>query len=101
MAKSIKANEEIETTYRSIREIVGSPSLKVIVDKILTKETTYNESLAQIYELEKLNEVYDKDIEQLEAKLKLLKNERKKMIFCFKNDIFVTLLMSLSWDKSA
>lgn len=76
MAKSIKANEEIETTYRSIREIVGSPSLKVIVDKILTKETTYNESLAQIYELEKLNEVYDKDIEQLEAKLKLLKNEQ-------------------------
>ena len=32
--------------------------------------------MAQIYELEKLNEVYDKDIEQLEAKLKLLKNEQ-------------------------
>ena len=76
MAKSLKENEEIETTYRSIREIVGSPSLKVIVDKILTKEVTYNNSLAKINELENLNEVYDKDIEQLEHKLKLLKNEQ-------------------------
>ena len=76
MAKSLKENEEIETTYRSIREIVGSPSLKVIVDKILTKETTYNDSLAQINELENLIEVYNKDIEQLESKLKLLKNEQ-------------------------
>ena len=76
MAKSLKENEEIETTYRAIREIVGSPSIKVIVDKILTKETTYNDSLAQIYELENLIEVYNKDIEQLEQKLKLLKNEQ-------------------------
>ena len=76
MAKSLKENEEIETTYRSIREIVGSPSLKIIVDKILTKETTYNDSLAQINEFENLIEVYNKDIEQLESKLKLLKNEQ-------------------------
>ena len=76
MAKSLKENEEIESTYRSIREIVGSPSLKVIVDKILTKETTYNDSLAQVNELENLIEVYNKDIEQLESKLKLLKNEQ-------------------------
>ena len=76
MAKSLKENEEIESTYRSIRDIVGSPSLKVIVDKILTKETTYNDSLAQINELENLIEVYNKDIEQLESKLKLLKNEQ-------------------------
>ena len=76
MAKSIKENEEIESTYRSIREIVGSPSLKVIVDKILTKETTYNDSLSQINELENLIDVYNKDIEQLEHKLKLLKNEQ-------------------------
>ena len=76
MAKSLKENEEIETTYRAIREIVGSPSLKVIVDKILTKETTYNDSLAKINELENLIEVYNKDIEQLEHKLKLLKNEQ-------------------------
>ena len=76
MAKSLKENEEIETTYRSIREIVGSSSLKIIVDKILTKETTYNDSLAQINELENLIEVYNKDIEQLESKLKLLKNEQ-------------------------
>ena len=76
MAKSLKENEEIESTYRSIREIVGSPSLRVIVDKILTKETTYNDSLAQINELENLIDVYNKDIEQLEHKLKLLKNEQ-------------------------
>ena len=76
MAKSLKENEEIESTYRSIREIVGSPSLKVIVDKILTKETTYNDSLAQISELENLIDVYSKDIEQLERKLKGLKNEQ-------------------------
>ena len=76
MAKSLKENEEIESTYRSIREIVGSPSLKVIVDKILTKETTYNDSLAQISELENLIDVYSKDIDQLERKLKGLKNEQ-------------------------
>ena len=76
MAKSLKENEEIESTYRSIREIVGSPSLKVIVEKILTKETTYNDSLAQINELENLIDVYNKDIEQLERKLKVLKNEQ-------------------------
>ena len=76
MAKSLKENEEIELTYRSIREIVGSPSLKVIVDKILTKETTYNDSLAKINELENLIDVYNKDIDQLENKLKILKNEQ-------------------------
>ena len=36
----------------------------------------YNDSLAQINELENLIEVYNKDIEQLESKLKLLKNEQ-------------------------
>ena len=76
MGKSLRENEVIETTYRDIRDIVGSPSLKVIVDKILTKETTYNESLAQIHELENQIEVYDKDIEELKIKLKLLKNEQ-------------------------
>jgi hypothetical protein len=76
MAKSLKENEEIELTYRGIREIVGSPSLKVIVDKILTKETTYNDSLSKINELENLIDVYNKDIDQLEHKLKLLKNEQ-------------------------
>ena len=76
MGKSLRENEEIETTYRAIRDIVGSPSLKTIVDKILTKEITYNESLAQIFELENQIEVYDKDIEELKLKLKLLKNEQ-------------------------
>ena len=76
MGKSLRENEIIETTFRDIRDIVGSPSLKVIVDKILTKETTYNESLAQIHELENQIEVYDKDIEELKNKLKLLKNEQ-------------------------
>ena len=76
MAISLKENEEIELTYRGIREIVGSPSLKVIVDKILTKETTYNDSLSKINELENLIDVYNKDIDQLEHKLKLLKNEQ-------------------------
>ena len=76
MAKSLKENEEIELTYRGIREIVGSPSLKVIVDKILTKETTYNDSLSKINELGNLIDVYNKDIDQLEHKLKLLKNEQ-------------------------
>ena len=46
------------------------------MDKILTKEITYNDSLSKINELENLNEVYEKDIEQLEHKLKLLKNEQ-------------------------
>ena len=44
-----------------------------MVDKILTKKTNYNESLAKINELQNQIEVYDKDIAELEIKLKLLK----------------------------
>ena len=36
-----------------------------MVDKILTKETNYNESLAKINELQNQIEVYDKDIAEL------------------------------------
>ena len=43
-----------------------------MVDKILTKETNYIESLAKINELQTQIEV-DKDISELEIKLKLLK----------------------------
>ena len=43
-----KKNELLENTYREIMEICGSPSLKLMVDKILTKETIYNDSLAKI-----------------------------------------------------
>ena len=75
MEKALRKNERLENTYRDIMEICGSPSLKVMVDKILTKETNYNDSLAKINELQNQIEVYDKDIAELELKLKLLKNE--------------------------
>ena len=44
-----------------------------MVEKILTKEINYDESLAKISELQNQIEVYDKDIAELEIKLKLLK----------------------------
>ena len=44
-----------------------------MVNKILTKETNYNESLFKINELQNQIEVYEKDISELEIKLKLLK----------------------------
>ena len=69
----------MENTYKEIREICGSPSLKLMVDKILTKETNYNESLAKINELQNQIEVYDKDIAELEIKLKIKQFFRKKM----------------------
>ena len=75
MEKALRKNERLENTYRDIMEICGSPSLKVMVDKILTKETNYNDSLSKINELQNQIEVYDKDIAELELKLKLLKNE--------------------------
>jgi len=75
MEKALKENEQLENTYREIREICGSTSLKYIVDKILTKETNYNESMAQINELQDQIDVYNKDIAELEVKLKILKNE--------------------------
>ena len=75
MDKSLKQNEQLEVTYREIREICGSPSLKLIVDKILTKETRYNESLSKINELQDQIDIYDQDIKELENKLKILKNE--------------------------
>jgi len=75
MEKALKENEQLENTYREIREICGSTSLKYIVDKILTKETNYNDSMAQINELQNQIDVYDKDIAELEVKLKKLKNE--------------------------
>ena len=75
MEKALKENEPLENTYREIREICGSTSLKFMVDKILTKETNYNESMAQINEIQEQIDVYNKDIEELEIKLKKLKNE--------------------------
>ena len=75
MEKALKENEQLENTYREIREICGSTSLKFMVDKILTKETNYNDSMAQINELQEQIDVYDKDIAELEVKLKKLKNE--------------------------
>jgi len=75
MEKALKENEQLENTYREIREICGSTSLKYMVDKILTKETNYNESMAQINELQDQIDVYNKDIAELEVKLKILKNE--------------------------
>ena len=75
MEKALKENEQLENTYREIREICGSTSLKFMVDKILTKETNYNDSMAQINELQDQIDVYNKDIAELEIKLKKLKNE--------------------------
>ena len=75
MEKALRNNEQIENTYREIKEICGSSSLKFIVDKILTKETNYNDSLAKINELQDQIDVYNKDIAELEIKLKQLKNE--------------------------
>ena len=75
MEKALRNNEQIENTYREIKEICGSSSLKFIVDKILTKETNYNDSLAKVNELQDQIDVYDKDIAELKMKLKKLKNE--------------------------
>ena len=75
MEKALRNNEQIENTYREIKEICGSSSLKFIVDKILTKETNYNDCLAKVNELQDQIDVYDKDIIELEKKLKKLKNE--------------------------
>ena len=75
MEKALRNNEQIENTYREIKEICGSSSLKFIVDKILTKETNYNDCLAKVNELQDQIDVYDKDIAELKMKLKKLKNE--------------------------
>ena len=91
MEKALRKNEQLENTYREIREICGSPSLKIMVDKILTKETYYNDSLAQINELQNQIEVYDKDIVELELKLKKLKNV---VIFQEKNEKTISTLPS-------
>ena len=48
MEKALRKNEQLENTYREIREICGTPSLKLMVDKILTKETNYNHSLSKV-----------------------------------------------------
>ena len=89
MEKALRKNEQLENTYREIREICGSPSLKLMVDKILTKETNYNDSLAKVNELQNQIDVYDKDIAELEIKLKKLKNE---VIFQEKNEKTISTL---------
>ena len=91
MEKALRKNEQLENTYREIREICGSPSLKLMVDKILTKETNYNDNLAKVNELQNQIEVYDKDIAELEIKLKKLKNE---VIFQEKNEKTISTLPS-------
>jgi hypothetical protein len=62
-----------------------------MVDKILTKETSYNDSLAQINELQNQIDIYDKDIAELEIKLKKLKNV---VIFQEKNEKTISTLPS-------
>jgi hypothetical protein len=91
MEKALRKNEQLENTYREIREICGTPSLKIMVDKILTKETSYNDSLAQINELQNQIDIYDKDIAELEIKLKKLKNV---VIFQEKNEKTISTLPS-------
>ena len=91
MEKALRKNQQLENTYREIREICGTPSLKIMVDKILTKETSYNDSLAQINELQNQIDIYDKDIAELEIKLKKLKNV---VIFQEKNEKTITTIPS-------
>ena len=91
MEKALRKNEQLENTYREIREICGTPSLKLMVDKILTKETNYNDSLAKVNELQNQIDIYDKDIAELEIKLKKLKNE---VIFQEKNEKTISTVPS-------
>ena len=91
MEKALRKNEQLENTYREIREICGTPSLKLMVDKILTKETNYNHSLSKVNELQNQIDIYDKDISELEIKLKKLKNE---VIFQEKNEKTISTLPS-------
>ena len=73
MEKALLQNEKLENTYREIREICGSPSLRVMVNKILTKEYSYNEELSKVNELQNEIDTFDKDNIELENKLKKLK----------------------------
>ena len=97
MEKALLQNEKLENTYREIREICGSPSLRVMVDKILTKEYSYNEELKRVNELQNQIDTYEKDNIELEIKLKKLKNE----VLCTEKDeknIF-TIPTSILEDK--
>ena len=73
MEKALLQNEKLENTYREIREICGSPSLRVMINKILTKEYSYNDELARVNELQNEIDTYEKDNIELEEKLQKLK----------------------------
>ena len=82
MEKALLQNEKLENTYREIREICGSPSLRVMVNKILTKEYGYNEELSTVNELQNEIDTFDKDNIELEAKLQQLKID----VLCHEKD---------------
>lgn len=78
MQDYLTKNQKLEETYRQIRDICGTPSLKTITDKILYKDKKYNESVQEVsVKLNKI-ETLEKDIAEKKQELIQLKNN----IFC-------------------
>ena len=75
MELELTSNEKLEETYRKIRDIVGTPNLKTIVEKMIYKDKRYNDCVARVAEYESGIEILDKDIAELELKVVELKNE--------------------------
>ena len=75
MENELEKNKDIEDAFSKIRLICGTNNLKNIIDKVLLKDKKYNYAIRQINEKEQEKKKLTKEIEELNKKFMLLRNE--------------------------
>ena len=74
MDEELKQNEDLETIFQEIRDIVGTKNLDEIVDFIMLRNKRYNYACQEIEECEKMNKSQKEEIKFLKKNLITLKN---------------------------
>ena len=74
MDEELKENEDLESIFQEIRDIVGTKNLDEIVDFIMNRNKRYNYACQEIEDCEKMNKKLKKEIKFLKENLVSLKN---------------------------
>jgi hypothetical protein len=74
MDEELKENEDLESIFQEIRDIVGTKNLDEIVDFIMNRNKRYNYACQEIEDCEKMNKKLKREIKFLKENLVSLKN---------------------------
>ena len=74
MNEELQQNEELESIFQEIRDIVGTKNLDEIVDFIMNRNKRYNYTCQEIEDCEKMNKKLKREIKFLKENLVVLKN---------------------------